>query len=289
MANVRSLDPPRQRIENYRGLDQDSQNSVSSLPRTDANQLHGVSALNRRAARRPDDTTLTLVDGIVSRPYSRPNFEANERWRMPGRARGGYGERPVHGNRVVTTKRNKLIGGIGRAFAGALMLLYYAAPQPVLAMERLSIGTLSLDWPDGYSSDSLGDALLLRAPGDERVIVSYLRGRNHFAKEQRLRFARMHRDFALRTLTDMATNRGAMVQPLTISELADGTVVYSTASRVRHATRESYYLQYFVVGPFSAALFKLEGEGQTLRQKKRFDAVFASVRWNEVRVNRHIQ
>ena len=176
----------------------------------------------------------------------------------------------------------------GRAIIGAVLLLF-TAPQSVLAVERLSIGTLSVDWPEGYSSDRVGDALLLRAPNDERVIVSYLRGRNHFLKEQRLRFAGMHRVFALRTLTDMAASRGKMVRPLTISELADGTIVYSTASRVRHATMDSYYLQYFVVGPFSAALFKIEGEGDTLREKTRFDAVFASARWNEARVSGRVR
>jgi hypothetical protein len=95
----------------------------------------------------------------------------------------------------------------------------------------------------------------------------------------------MHRVFALRTLTDMAAARGRLVQPLMITVLADGTIVYSTASRVRHATMESYYLQYFVVGAFSAALFKVEGEGETLSHKRRFDAVFTSAHWNEVRVH----
>ena len=80
-----------------------------------------------------------------------------------------------------------------------------------------------------------------------------------------------------------------LVQPLMSTHLKNGTVIYSTASQVQHAASESYYLQYFVVGPFSIALFKIEGEGETMRQKMRFDALFYSAQWNEIRVTARVR
>jgi hypothetical protein len=180
--------------------------------------------------------------------------------------------------------RNNACRWICRVLGFAIPLLF-GAPQQVLAAERLSIGSLSLDWPDGYKSERLGDAILLRGPDDERVVISYVRGRNHFAKDQRERFARMHSIYALRTLPGMAARHGVVVQALRTTYLRDGTVIYSTASQLQHATRESYYLQYFVVGPFSIALFKIEGEGETMGQKTRFDGLFKSSQWNETRVS----
>ena len=180
--------------------------------------------------------------------------------------------------------RNKACRWICRILGVAIPLLF-GAPQQILAAERLSIGSLSLDWPDGYRSERLGDAILLRGPDDECVVISYVRGRNHFAKDQRERFARMHSIYALRTLPDIAARHGIVVQALKTTHLRDGTVIYSTASQLQHATRESYYLQYFVVGPFSIALFKIEGEGETMGQKTRFDGLFKSSQWNETRVS----
>ena len=189
---------------------------------------------------------------------------------------------------VAPCYRNVACRWICHLFGFAVPLLM-AAPQQVLAAERLSIGSLSLDWPDGYKSERLGDAVLLRGPSDERVIISYVRGRNHFAKDQRERFARMHSIYALRTLPDMATRHGVLVQALETTHLRDGTVIYSIASQMQHATRESYYLQYFVVGPFSIALFKIEAEGETMSQKRRFDRLFRSLQWNETRVSAQIR
>ena len=168
---------------------------------------------------------------------------------------------------------------------GFAIPLFFAAPQQILAAERLSIGSLSVDWPDGYKSERLGDAILLRGPNDEHVVISYVRGRNHFSKDQRERFARMHSIYAQRTLPDMAARHGVVVQALRTTYLRDGTVIYSTASKLQHPARESYYLQYFVVGPFSIALFKIEGEGETMGQKTRFDGLFKSSQWNETRVS----
>jgi len=38
------------------------------------------------------------------------------------------------------------------------------------------------------------------------------------------------------------------------------------------------------VCPFGIALFKIEGEGETVRQKTRFDGLFHCAQWNEIRV-----
>ena len=189
---------------------------------------------------------------------------------------------------VTDRHRNDGRRGRGHVFVFAILLLF-GTPQPVVANERLSIGSLSLDWPDAYKSERVGDAILLRGPNDERVVISYLRGRNHFAKDQRERFARMHLVYALRTLPEMAARRGMVVQPLMTTHLKDGTVIYSTASQVQHAATESYFLQYFVVGPFSIALFKIVGEGETMRQKMRFDGLFNSAQWNEIRVTARVR
>ena len=191
---------------------------------------------------------------------------------------------------TAVAHRQRNAGRRSRVHVVAFMsLLWFATPQPVLATERLSIGSLSLDWPNGYKSERVGDAVLLRGPNDERVIISYVRGRNHLAKDQRERFARMHLVYALRTLPETAARHGMLVQPLMSTHLKNGTVIYSTASQVQHAASESYYLQYFVVGPFSIALFKIEGEGETMRQKMRFDALFYSAQWNEIRVTARVR
>jgi hypothetical protein len=44
-----------------------------------------------------------------------------------------------------------------------------------------------------------------------------------------------------------------------------------------------------VVGPFSIALFKIEAEGETMGQKRRFDRLFRSLQWNETRVSAQIR
>jgi hypothetical protein len=173
------------------------------------------------------------------------------------------------------------------AFGIALLLLGTAGP--LLGADSIRIGSLCLDWPDGFTNERFGDALLLKGPAEERVVVSYLRGRNDFSKEERGRFARMHHIFATRTLPDAAAGHGLVVQPLTTIRLANGTMIYSTASQAQHAATEYYYLQYMIVGPFSAALFKVQGYGDVISQKSRFDALFASARWNEVAVTSHVR
>jgi len=165
-----------------------------------------------------------------------------------------------------------------------LAALVLGAAQPLAADDKISIGSLSLDWPDGFSNRRFGDALLLIGPESESVVVSYLRGQNNFSKAARLRFSRMHHQFALRALPNSAAVRGGIVQPLRSIRLANEAMVYSIASQAQDGSGAHYYLEYFVVGPFSAALFKLEGHGDALTQVSRFDLVFASARWNEVTV-----
>jgi hypothetical protein len=173
--------------------------------------------------------------------------------------------------------------------ACAITFFTFCCPAPAGAKDQLRIGALSLDWPEGYRSERSGEELLLRGPDDERVVVSYSRGMNHFDLQLQERFAKMHRSFALRTLHAMAAGSGTVVQDLQIVHLSRDTVVYSTASRVRHASAESYYLQYFVAGPFSVALFKVQGDGETMRAKRRFDAMFSSAHWNEAVVTARIR
>ena len=145
-------------------------------------------------------------------------------------------------------------GSKGHVLHVVLIILLCATARSLWADDGISIGTLVLDWPKGFSNHRTGDALLLRGPDDEHVVVSYLRGRNDFGRLERARFARMHQVFALRTLPDSAAMRGAVVQALRCTQLPNGMVVYSTASQASQASQPYYYLQYFVVGPFIQCL-----------------------------------
>jgi hypothetical protein len=68
----------------------------------------------------------------------------------------------------------------------------------------ICVGTLTLEWPGGFTNQRFADALLLDGPNHERVLISYLRGGNGFPDKDRARFDRMHCAFAVRSLPQAA-------------------------------------------------------------------------------------
>jgi hypothetical protein len=165
-----------------------------------------------------------------------------------------------------------------------LLALLLGASHPLCAAQ-ISIGTLTLDWPEGFTNQRFGDALLLIGPNEERVVISYLRGGNGFSEKERARFIGMHRSFAVRALPRSAAERGIVVQQLDTNRLGNGAVIYSIASQAPQGTDGAYFLEYFLVGPFSAALFKIEGRGNALSRKRSLDVAFMTAHWNEAVVS----
>lgn len=143
---------------------------------------------------------------------------------------------------------------------------------------EIRLGSLSLDWPAGYTLKSAQAPFELAGPGGAKVLVTVLRpGPQATASPEAL--ARLH-DTVERLLTEQAAKAGTVVLPLATRSLPDGTRLQSIGSQASGLFKRGYLLQYALLsrqGPIAFVTF--EGQGDARAEHEGLQSIFGTVQW----------
>ena len=144
---------------------------------------------------------------------------------------------------------------------------------------EIRLGSLSLDWPAGYTLKSTQAPFELAGPGGSKVLVTVLRPAASATGSPEA-LARLQ-DTVDRLLTEQATRAGQVVLPLASRTLPDGTRLQSIGSQASGLLqRGGYFLQYALLsrqGPI--ALVTFEGRGDALAEHESLQGLFSSAQW----------
>lgn len=157
------------------------------------------------------------------------------------------------------------------------LVLGGAAPA---AAEDWQFGNLKLRWLDGFRYMPQGEVERFLGPQGEGVVVSAAGFGAKTAQEREPLLAR-HRAFAETELPRLAFMRGGLELPLARTTLADGSILYTTGTKVALPKDEAgYFLQFLLIGKSGdMAFFTVEGKGVVAAQMARFRPLFDTVRW----------
>jgi len=143
---------------------------------------------------------------------------------------------------------------------------------------EIRLGSLSLDWPAGYTLKSTQSPFELTGPQGRKVLVTVLRpgpsaqtGPEGRAKLQAT---------VDRMLTDQAAKAGKVVVPLAGESLPDGTALRFIGSEVSGLFKSGYLLQYALLSPGGPlALLTFEGPGEAPAVHAEVKGFFDTVQW----------
>ena len=139
---------------------------------------------------------------------------------------------------------------------------------------EIQLGSLALDWPQGYTVKSTQPPFELAGPGGAKAMVTVLRPGSKALSAEEID------EVGERMLTAQAQKAGRVVLPLGKEMLPDGTQLRYIGSEVSGLLRSGYLLQYMLVAPQGQiALVTFEGRGETLSQHESLRGLFRSVRW----------
>lgn len=143
---------------------------------------------------------------------------------------------------------------------------------------EIRFGSLSLDWPAGYTVKSTKPPFELAGPQGATVLVTVLRpGPSATGSPEAL--AKLQATVE-RMLTEQARKAGKIVVPLATQTLPDGTQLLSVGSETSGLFKSGYLLQYALLarsGPL--ALLTFEGKGDAAAEHAGVKGLFASVQW----------
>lgn len=144
---------------------------------------------------------------------------------------------------------------------------------------EIRFGSLSLDWPAGYTLKSTQSPFELSGPGGSKVLVTVMRPAAAALGSPETQ-ARLQ-DTVERMLTEQASRAGQVVLPLSTRSLPDGTRLQSIGSQAAGLLqRGSYLLQYALFsrqGPIAFVTF--EGRGDALAEHESLQSLFSSAQW----------
>ena len=144
---------------------------------------------------------------------------------------------------------------------------------------EIRFGSLSLDWPAGYTLKSTQSPFELAGPNGSKVLVTVLRPAASATGSPEA-LARLH-ETVERLLTKQAAQAGQVVLPLATRTLPDGTRLQSVGSQAAGAfQRGGYFLQYALLsrqGPIG--LVTVEGRGDALAEHESLQGLFSSAQW----------
>lgn len=156
--------------------------------------------------------------------------------------------------------------------------LALAAAQAQAQAGEIRLGSLSLDWPAGYTVKSTQPPFELAGPQGAKVMVTVLRpGPSATGSPEAL--AKLQATVE-RMLTDQARKAGKVIVPLTTQSLPDGTLLQSIGSETAGLFKTGYFLQYALLarsGPIAFLTF--EGKGDAATEHAGLNGLFGSVRW----------
>ena len=149
---------------------------------------------------------------------------------------------------------------------------------------ELDLGSLRMEWPDGYKELGGDSPIQLVGPDGTGVLITVWKvspeGDSSEAPNTRLAFS----SIAESNLPKLAAAQGKVVVSLQQQSLPSGSVLYSTATKTGSRRTPEFYLQYMLVAPSTrAALFSIEGRGEAIAQHARFREYFDSAAWLDAR------
>lgn len=160
----------------------------------------------------------------------------------------------------------------------AMLLAGLALTAGVARATEIRLGSLSLDWPAGYTLKSAQAPFELSGPQGLKVLVTVLRpgpSANASAEGR----ARMQATVD-RMLTEQAAKAGKVVLPLAHETLPDGTALHFVGSEASGLFKSGYLLQYALLSPGGPlALLTFEGKGDAAAVHADVKGFFNSVQW----------
>jgi len=160
----------------------------------------------------------------------------------------------------------------------ATLLASLALSTGFAQASEIRFGSLSLDWPAGYTVKSNQPPFELSGPDGAKVLVTVMRpGPSATASPEALAKLRATME---RVLTEQARKAGKVVMPLASETLPDGTQLQSIGSEVSGLFKTGYFLQYALSarsGPI--ALVTFEGKGDAAAEHEAVKGLFRSAQW----------
>jgi hypothetical protein len=92
---------------------------------------------------------------------------------------------------------------------------------------------------------------------------------------------KMVRGFAKDAMPGLASKNGEVLRAVTETQLPDGRVLFSSATKTSKLSREGFFLQYLLASPTSMVYITFEGSGAAIESTKYFDDVISKHRWEE--------
>jgi uncharacterized protein YtpQ (UPF0354 family) len=160
-------------------------------------------------------------------------------------------------------------------FAG----LSLAVAASLSQAEVIRFGSLSVDWPAGYSVKSTRPPVELAGPGGVKVLVTVMRSRAADAGSPE---AVTKAQSMIEHLLDVeARKAGKVVVPQGRETLPDGTLLQYVGSEVSSLFRSGYFLQYGLVARSGQlALLTFEGNGDASAEHQRALALLHGAQWD---------
>lgn len=158
------------------------------------------------------------------------------------------------------------------------LLLFLLAVHASAA--ELRIGTLSLDWYDGFIQSTNSEPIRLNGPDGVVVLISAYRIKDNAETNAGASLVERHVALALDHLPKLASKTGKVVLPLTRDDLPNGMILFSIATKTGSLFSHGFFLQYCLISPEARiALFTVEGNGDPLVEHERYRPLFNTAQW----------
>jgi len=146
--------------------------------------------------------------------------------------------------------------------------------------ESVRFGSLSLEWPDGFTVKSTQVPFELSGPGGQTVLVTIMRlGKAANAEAEAVDVPKL---LAMneRFLNAQAKKAGNVVVPMATETLPDGSTLQFTASTTGGLFRQGYFLQYIITSSSGRIGFlTFEGSGDPVAENQKARPIFQTARW----------
>ena len=158
----------------------------------------------------------------------------------------------------------------------AALLLYCAASLA----EPVRFGSLSLQWPEGFTVKSTQVPFELEGPNNQKVLVTIMRlGKAANPETEPVDLGKLQA-MNERFLTAQAQKAGNIVVPLSKESLPDGSLLQFVASETGGVLRKGYFIQYIITSSSGRLGFiTFEGIGDATSEHENVKPLFQSAVW----------
>ncbi|MCF8204089.1 MAG: hypothetical protein K9J82_03360 [Methylotenera sp.] len=159
-----------------------------------------------------------------------------------------------------------------------LLLAAFSLPAAPAEAAEIRLGSLSLDWPAGYTLKSTQSPFELAGPGGIKALVTVMRPKpGATATAESLAGLQASLEGVL---TGTAAKSGRVVLPLGTQTLPDGTRLQFIGSERSGLFQRSFLLQYALLSRSGAlALVTFEGAGEAVAEHEGLLGLFSTTQW----------